>query len=148
MPKKGTKAEKVFNTPELKVKFQCALHPWMYAYVHVLEHPFFAVTRKDGSFTIKGLPPGKYEVSVLHEVARMKPVAARMSVRVEAGQKIGLSGNTGHTALPHLHFAVYKATWRALAQSVPVNFISANGVIFKPRRGQRYLAVPSQKAGD
>ncbi|MFB3076990.1 MAG: M23 family metallopeptidase [Lysobacterales bacterium] len=68
--------------------------------------------------------------------------------RVDAGQKIGLSGNTGHTALPHLHFAVYKATWRALAQSVPVNFISADGVIFKPRRGQRYLAVPSQEAGD
>ena len=87
MPKKGTKTEKVFNTPELKVKFQCALHPWMYAYVHVLEHPFFAVTRKDGSFTIRGLPPGEYEISVLHEVARMKPVTARMSVRVEAGQK-------------------------------------------------------------
>lgn len=68
--------------------------------------------------------------------------------RVEAGQEIGRSGNTGHTALPHLHFAVYKATRRALPQSVPVSFISADGVIFKPRRGHRYLAVSSQNAGD
>jgi len=68
--------------------------------------------------------------------------------RVEAGQEIGRSGNTGHTALPHLHFAVYKATRRALPQSVPVSFISADGVVFRPRRGHRYLAVPSQSAGD
>jgi murein DD-endopeptidase MepM/ murein hydrolase activator NlpD len=68
--------------------------------------------------------------------------------RVEAGQKIGLSGNTGHTALPHLHFAVYKATRRARFQSVPVTFITADGVIFKPRSGHRYLAVSSQRVGD
>ncbi len=68
--------------------------------------------------------------------------------RVEAGQKIGLSGNTGHTALPHLHFAVYKATSRALPQSVPVTFVSADGVVHKPRRGHRYLAVPSHRVGD
>jgi len=68
--------------------------------------------------------------------------------RVGAGQKIGLSGNTGHTALPHLHFAVYKATRRARFQSVPVNFITADGVIFRPRSGHRYLAVSSQRVGD
>jgi len=68
--------------------------------------------------------------------------------RVTAGQKIGLSGNTGHTALPHLHFAVYRATRRARSQSVPFNFISADGVIYKPRRGHHYLAVMHQPVGD
>lgn len=68
--------------------------------------------------------------------------------RVAAGQKIGLSGNTGHTALPHLHFAVYHATRRARSQSVPVNFISADGVVYRPRRGHRYLAVMHRQVGD
>jgi len=68
--------------------------------------------------------------------------------QVVAGQKIGLSGNTGHTALPHLHFAVYRATRGGQPQSVPVNFISADGVVYRPRRGHHYLAVDYQQAGD
>ena len=67
---------------------------------------------------------------------------------VTAGQKIGLSGNTGHTTMPHLHFAVYKATRRAGSQSVPVSFLSEDGVIHEPRRGRHYLAVMQPKTGD
>jgi murein DD-endopeptidase MepM/ murein hydrolase activator NlpD len=67
---------------------------------------------------------------------------------VVAGQKIGLSGNTGHTALPHLHFAVYRATRGALPQSVPISFTSANGVIYSPRQGHHYMAIDHGIAGD
>ena len=68
--------------------------------------------------------------------------------RVVAGQKIGLSGNTGHTALPHLHFAVYRATRGARSQSIPISFATADGIIYKPRRGHRYLAVAERQVGD
>ena len=67
---------------------------------------------------------------------------------VVAGQKIGLSGNTGHTALPHLHFAVYRATRSGLPQSVPISFVSADGIIYRPRQGHHYKAVDRQHAGD
>jgi hypothetical protein len=39
----------------------------MRAYIHVLSHPFFAVSGADGSYEIKGLPPGDYEIESIHE---------------------------------------------------------------------------------
>ncbi len=60
---------------------------------------------------------------------------------VSAGQPIGLSGNTGHSALPHLHFGVYRAIDRGKEQSVPFRFLSADGIVDLPRRGGMYVAV-------
>jgi plastocyanin len=82
MPVKDQVVEKVFAKPELKVNTRCFMHPWMSAYVHVLAHPFFAVTAADGSFTIRGLPPGEYEVTVLHEASLLEPKAATQTVKV------------------------------------------------------------------
>jgi hypothetical protein len=39
----------------------------MSAYVHVMPHPFFAITGDDGSFVISGVPPGNYTLLVWHE---------------------------------------------------------------------------------
>jgi murein DD-endopeptidase MepM/ murein hydrolase activator NlpD len=61
--------------------------------------------------------------------------------RVERGQKIGLSGNTGHTALPHLHFAVYRPSTWGNTQSIPIRFQSADGVISRPRNGGVHQAA-------
>ncbi len=55
--------------------------------------------------------------------------------RVVRGQHIGLSGNTGHTTMPHLHFAVYRAAAWGNTQSVPVRFMTEDGIIPRPRRG-------------
>ena len=60
---------------------------------------------------------------------------------VARGQRIGLSGNTGHTAMPHLHFAVYRATAGGETQSIPVRFQSADGIVNVPRRGARHQAA-------
>jgi len=46
---------------------KCNIHPWMKAWIGVVSHPFFAVTGDDGTFTIKGLPPGTYTIEVVHE---------------------------------------------------------------------------------
>ena len=55
-----------FDKPEPFLKFQCDVHPWMFAWVTVVDHPYFAVSGKDGKFTIKNVPPGKYTVEATH----------------------------------------------------------------------------------
>jgi plastocyanin len=69
---KGVVLNKVFNVPELGGTFACNVHPWMTARLAVFDHPYFAVTQQDGTFEIKGLPPGEYEISTWHEVPVFK----------------------------------------------------------------------------
>ena len=40
----------------------------MTAHFWVMDHPFFAVTDKEGQFTIPSLPPGDYQLVAWHEV--------------------------------------------------------------------------------
>ena len=55
-----------FDKPENFLKFQCDVHPWMFAWVTVVDSPYYAVTDKDGKFTIKNVPPGKYTLEAAH----------------------------------------------------------------------------------
>jgi plastocyanin len=59
--------DRVFNQPEIGIPIKCDVHGWMNAYANVVSHPFFAVTKDDGSFEITGLPPGTYTVEAWHE---------------------------------------------------------------------------------
>ena len=70
MPNKGDVRNKSFRKAEDAIPFKCDVHPWMNAYCFVLEHPYFAVTDENGTFSIDttGLPDGDYEVKVWHEV--------------------------------------------------------------------------------
>ena len=56
----------------------------MIAPVRIFSHPYYAVTDESGAYEIKGLPPGNYEVSFLHERNGMK--SEPQSVIVTAGQ--------------------------------------------------------------
>jgi len=61
-----------YEKPEEFLRFKCDVHPWMFSYVSVLNHPFHAVTDADGKFEIKGLPDGKYKVKFKHRKAGEK----------------------------------------------------------------------------
>lgn len=45
---------------------KCDIHPWMLSNVYVTEATHWAVTNPDGTFTIEGVPPGKYKLEVWH----------------------------------------------------------------------------------
>jgi plastocyanin len=58
---------KRFDSAEVLFPVTCSVHPWMRSYIGVSPHPFFAVTGEDGSFTLKGVPPGTYTIEAVHE---------------------------------------------------------------------------------
>jgi hypothetical protein len=70
-----------FQKPENFLKFQCDVHNWMLSWVSVFDHPYFAVTDKDGKYTIKNVPDGKYTILVMHRKAA--PASAPVSEEIE-----------------------------------------------------------------
>lgn len=64
----GGRRTKFFTKPEMPVRFKCDVHPWMFAFLFVMEHPFFDTTNADGRFAIQGLPEGSHTVVAWHEV--------------------------------------------------------------------------------
>lgn len=67
-----------FQQPEFAMPVSCNQHPWERGYLMVMPNPFFAVTDRNGAFTIEGLPPGDYEVVLWHE--RIEGRAVKVSV--------------------------------------------------------------------
>ena len=51
------------------LKLVCDTHAWMLGFVHVFDHPFFAVTDNKGSFSIPNVPAGTYTLKAWHEDA-------------------------------------------------------------------------------
>jgi plastocyanin len=58
-----------FTKPENFLKFKCDVHSWMFAWVSVFDHPYFALSGKDGTFKIANVPPGKYKLQAAHRKA-------------------------------------------------------------------------------
>ncbi len=64
----GGSAEIEFKRKELgSAYFKCDIHGWMKSWVGIFEHPFHAVTGRDGSYQLGKLPPGEYTVAAWHE---------------------------------------------------------------------------------
>jgi plastocyanin len=58
-----------FDKPEDFLKFKCDVHPWMFAWVSIFDHPYFAISAKDGTFKISNVPAGKYTLKAAHRKA-------------------------------------------------------------------------------
>ena len=88
-PAKTPPVSRVFEKPEIGLPFKCDVHGWMNAYVNVVPHPFYAVTKDDGSFEIKGLPEGSYTLELWHE--RLGTQALPVTVTAAAPAKVSAS---------------------------------------------------------
>ena len=79
MPKVLKEKKMTLVKSEEAFKVKCDVHPWMSAYVQVFDHPYFAVTSKDGSYKIDNIPAGTYEVVAWQEKFKDKTVSHQVT---------------------------------------------------------------------
>ena len=82
-PARGTRT-KSFRAPEAPIQVKCDVHPWMSAYVFVLEHSFHSTTGQDGAYRIDGLPAGSYELVFWHEKLGEQVIEVDVAADIEA----------------------------------------------------------------
>ena len=100
-PRQGMHATHTPERPGIARVVCDAGHAWMLAWVHVLAHPYFAVTSDDGRFEISDVPAGERSVRFWHQGFRAAgeasgrpsfegPVVVTRSVTVPAGGSVEL----------------------------------------------------------
>jgi len=85
-PVQGMVTKKSFSKPEIPVRFKCDVHPWMFAYVGVFDHPFFATTDEKGNFKISNVPNGKYTLVAYHRKSHNTQEGIAQEVTVDSGE--------------------------------------------------------------
>ncbi len=78
----------VHKSPESNpIQVKCDIHPWMVAHWLILDHPYAAVTDKDGKFKIEKLPVGEHEFMVWQESKGWVSAGTKrgFKVKVESG---------------------------------------------------------------
>jgi hypothetical protein len=74
--------EMFHHAERFPIPIRSDFHPFMRAYLLVVDHPFAAVTDEYGRFQIANLPPGEYDLAVWHE--RTGFLEQRLHVRTTA----------------------------------------------------------------
>jgi len=74
-------------SPEAPFAVRCDVHPWMSAWIGVFDHPWFAVTGDDGSFTIEHVPAGQYTLVAWQETLpqQERQITVEAAGQTEAG---------------------------------------------------------------
>ncbi len=92
LPNPGVTDRRRYDAPELGIKAKCDIHPWEVSWIHVFDHPYYALTGPDGRFSIAGLPPGRHTLAVWHE--RCKPREFEIEVRAGEGRTLDVDLET------------------------------------------------------
>ncbi len=66
LPTQGMRIERPIKKAGL-MRVECDTHGWMLAWIWAAEHPYYAVTKKDGTFSIPDVPPGSYTLVAWQE---------------------------------------------------------------------------------
>jgi len=81
----------VWPQPEVFLRLKCDVHPWMFSYIGVLDHPYFVVSAANGNFAILGVPPGRYVLEAVHRKTHGRGGnGLQREIEVKAGESLQL----------------------------------------------------------
>ena len=83
MPKQGMSVERPLRKPGI-IRVECDSHGWMLAWIFAADNPYYAMTGKDGTFSISEVPPGNYTLVIWQEYMGAK----EMQVTVKANETV------------------------------------------------------------
>ncbi|MBV9210999.1 MAG: carboxypeptidase regulatory-like domain-containing protein [Acidobacteria bacterium] len=101
--------EQKFARSEVIIPIKCNQHPWMKSYIGVLNTPFYAISGADGTFTIKGLPPGKYTLVAWHERFGEKTLEINLAAKGSATADFSFDASTSSEVIRSSYMEVLPA---------------------------------------
>jgi hypothetical protein len=91
--KQGSAYDKKFDKPGA-VQILCNIHSSMLAYVVVLDSPWYGTSKRNGEFSIRGVPPGDYELLAWHEASsNMNRIAVSVGSEGVKGLSVRVGGD-------------------------------------------------------
>jgi hypothetical protein len=66
LPNQGQRIKRPLKKPGM-VRVECDAHGWMLGWIYVAENPYYALSAKDGTFTLANVPPGSYTLVAWQE---------------------------------------------------------------------------------
>jgi len=70
------------------MRIECDAHGWMLGWAYVADNPYYAITQKDGTFTITDIPPGSYTLVAWQEFTG--PIEVPVTVKAKEATSINL----------------------------------------------------------
>jgi plastocyanin len=83
---------RTFTKQEIMIPVKCNIHGWMHAFIGVVDHPYFTVTKDDGTYTLPNLPPGTYTVTVWHETLGTQETTVTIAASAKAEANLAFKG--------------------------------------------------------
>lgn len=90
--KAGGKDKEVVERNSGGIAIRCdAGHPWMHSFVYVAPNAFSRVTGLDGTFSLEGIPPGRYTLRFWHEY--LDELELRLTIEEGKEHKVFVRGS-------------------------------------------------------
>ena len=89
LPQKGAQVKSTLKLPGV-VDVACDVHGWMQGWILVAENPYYDVTEKNGTFTIKDVPPGKYTLATFQPYTGVKETPVTVEAKKPSNVNVEL----------------------------------------------------------